>query len=51
VERLLRPRVALAGLALALVAGGLTGVLSGVDDARQRAQDRYLAAVAPSPIR
>jgi hypothetical protein len=48
VERLLRPRLALAGLSLLLLAGVITGVLSNVSPDRQAAQARYLAAVAPN---
>lgn len=47
-ERLLAPRLALAGLALLVVAGGLTGYFSSADMAKRHAQERYLAAVAPS---
>ena len=47
-ERLLLPRFALAGLALLLVAGGLTGFVSSADLVRQQAQERYLSAVAPN---
>ena len=51
VERLLRPRFALASLGLLLVAGGLSGVLASSRAARQQAQQHYLAAVAPHPVR
>jgi hypothetical protein len=51
VERLLLPRFALASLALVLVAGGLTGVISSVGTVKQQAQERYLAIVAPNTIR
>jgi len=47
-ERLLLPRFALAGLALLLVAGGLTGFVSSADMVKQQAQERYLSAVAPN---
>lgn len=47
-ERLLLPRFALAGLALLLVAGGLTGFISSADMVKQQAQERYLSAVAPN---
>ncbi len=50
VERLLRPRLALAGLAALLLASSAAGVLSGVASARQSAQARYLSAVAPSAL-
>lgn len=49
-ERLLLPRFALASLALLLVAGGLTGFVSGADAAREQAQERYLSAVAPNTL-
>lgn len=48
VERLLVPRFAVAGLAALLVAGGITGVITGNDTARRQAEQRYLAAVAPN---
>jgi hypothetical protein len=47
-ERLLLPRFALAGLALLLVAGGLTGFVSSADVVKQQAQERYLSTVAPN---
>jgi len=47
-ERLLLPHFALAGLALLLVAGGLTGLVSSADMVKQQAQERYLSAVAPN---
>ncbi len=49
-ERLLLPRFALAGLALLLVAGGLTGFVSSADTMKQQAQERYLSAVAPNTL-
>lgn len=51
VTRLLLPRVAMAGLTCLLVVGGLTGVATSANSAKQRAQERYLAAVAPNSIR
>jgi hypothetical protein len=51
VGRLLQPRLAVATLAVLLLAGGLMGVRSGAAAARQTAQARYLAAVAPNPVR
>jgi len=51
VERLLLPRFALASLALLLVAGGLTGVITTASAAKQQAQERYLSAVAPNTLR
>jgi len=50
VERLLRPRFALASLCLLLLAGGLTGVIANAGSAKQVAQTRYLAAVAPNAL-
>lgn len=49
VERLLRPRVALAGMATVMLIGALAGVMSGMAGARENAQARYLAAVSPHP--
>jgi hypothetical protein len=49
-EQLLLPRFALAGLALLLVAGGLTGFVSSADIVKQQAQERYLSAVAPNAL-
>ena len=51
VERLLLPRFALASLALLLLAGGLTGMVTSASRAKQQAQERYLSAVAPNPLR
>ena len=48
--RLLRPRFALAWLTAMLVAGTLLGVAQGANLAKQEAQARYLAAVAPNPL-
>jgi hypothetical protein len=50
VERLLRPRIAVAGLAGLLLVGAVAGVASGQAAARQAAQARYLAAVAPQSM-
>ncbi|MEI7729303.1 MAG: hypothetical protein WCO56_07010 [Verrucomicrobiota bacterium] len=50
VEQLLLPRFAMAGLTLLLVAGGLTGVVTSDSAAKQQAQERYLAAVAPNSL-
>jgi hypothetical protein len=50
VEGLLQPRLAMAGVALLLLAGGLSGVATGAGATRQLAQDRYLAAVAPNAL-
>jgi hypothetical protein len=46
----LRPRLALAAVAVLMVAGGLLGVRAGDRIARQEAQAHYLAAVAPNPL-
>jgi hypothetical protein len=51
IERLLLPRFALASLALLLLAGGLTGVLTSGAVAKQLARERYLTAVAPNSVR
>ena len=50
-DRLLLPRFALAFLALLLVAGTLTGVLTSAGTAKQQAEERYLSAVAPNLLR
>lgn len=47
VEMLLRPRVALAGVAILVFFSGLAGVLHGTSMAREAAQARYVASVAP----
>ena len=51
VERLLRPRFALAGITALLLVSGVAGVLSGTETAKQTAQARYLSAVAPNTVR
>jgi len=51
VERLLRPRFALAGITALLLVSGVAGLLSGTDTAKQAAQARYLSAVAPNTVR
>src|SRR5512137_101134 len=51
VERLLRPRFALAGVTALLLVSGLAGALRGVETTRQTAQERYLSAVAPHALR
>jgi hypothetical protein len=50
-ELLLRPRLALSGIAVLLLLSSVAGVLSGTEAARRSAQDRYLAAVAPATVR
>ena len=47
----LRPRFALATVAVLIVAGALLGVRDGGQNARQAAQTQYLAAVAPAALR
>ena len=51
VERLLVLRFALASLTLLLAAGGLTGVITSTGTVKKQAQERYLSAVAPNPLR
>lgn len=46
-ETLIRPRMAMAGLALVIAISGAAGVVSGTAAARQAALQRYLAAVTP----
>jgi len=48
---LLRPRAALVGLAIVLVAGAVLGARVGARAARRDAQAHYLAAVAPNSLR
>ncbi len=47
----LRPRFAFATVAALVLAGVLLGAYDGTQVARQDAQARYLAAVAPNPLR
>ena len=47
----LRPRFALATVAVLIVAGALLGVRDGGQIARRDAQTQYLAAVAPAALR
>jgi hypothetical protein len=47
----LRPRFALATVSALVLAGVLLGAYDGTQVARQDAQARYLAAVAPNPLR
>lgn len=51
IEMLLLPRIALASLAFLLVMGGITGMVTTTNGAREQAQARYLSAVAPNTIR
>jgi hypothetical protein len=47
----LRPRWAMATVAVLMIAGALLGAYDGTQAARQDAQARYLAVVAPNPLR
>jgi len=47
----LRPRFAFATVSALVLAGALLGAYDGTQVARQDAQARYLAAVAPNPLR
>jgi hypothetical protein len=51
VALVLRPRLALAAATVLIVAGALLGARNGNQMARQDAQARYLAVVAPNPLR
>lgn len=51
VERLLSPRLAVAGVTALVVIGTVAGVISGLNSAKHVAQERYLTAVAPNPVR
>jgi hypothetical protein len=51
VAMMLRPRLALATVAVLVVAGALLGVRDGNQMAHRDAQARYLAAVAPNSLR
>lgn len=48
---ILRPRLAFTTAAVLLIAGILLGAHEGSQDARQDAQARYVAYVAPNPLR
>jgi hypothetical protein len=48
---ILRPRVAFALATVLLLAGALAGTRAGAQAARQDAQARYVAYVAPNPLR
>src|SRR5262245_62139897 len=50
-DRVLRPRFALATVAAMLLIGAVAGLASGAHSAKAAAQARYLAAVAPSAVR
>ena len=47
---LMKPRFALAGVTALVLAGVLLGSIEGTTQARQHAQERYLAAVAPEAL-
>lgn len=51
VASLLRPRLALAGVALTLLLGTTIGVVQGMDLAQEMAKQRYLTAVNPLATR
>lgn len=51
VSRLLCPQWAVAGLTATLVLGATLGTLQGQRSAREMAQTRYLASVAPEIVR
>jgi len=48
---ILRPRFAVAGIALLLLSGILAGTMSGREISRHEAQQNYLASVAPHSAR
>jgi hypothetical protein len=48
---LLRPRLALAGVAALILLGAFLGLREGAQTARQDARAQYLAAVAPNSLR
>ena len=48
---ILRPRLAFASIAVLMLAGILFGANAGTQTARQDAQARYMAAVAPDSLR
>jgi hypothetical protein len=49
--RFLRPKFAFAGVALLIVTGAALGIRDGAHVAREDAQARYMAAVAPDLLR
>lgn len=51
VALILRPRFAYAALAALLLAGISFGAYSGTQSARHEAEARYVASVAPNPLR
>ena len=51
VALLLRPRFAYAALAALMLAGISLGAYSGAQSARHEAEARYVASVAPNPLR
>jgi hypothetical protein len=50
INRLLRPRFAVAAMAVVIVLGSLVGTHEGKQDVRQTAQARYLASEAPNSL-
>jgi len=50
-EWLLRPKLALAGVAAVILAGVIVGIHEGMTRMNQAARERYLTAVAPRQIR
>ena len=51
VAMILRPRFAYAALAALMLAGISLGAFSGAQSARHEAEARYVASVAPNPLR
>lgn len=51
VSLVLRPKLAFASLALLVLAGAAVGMRKGNEVARHEAQVRYVASVAPNPVR
>jgi hypothetical protein len=51
VALVLRPRFAYAALAALMLAGVSLGAYSGAQSARHKAEARYVASVAPNPLR
>jgi len=48
---LLRPRLAIASIALLFILGGSLGVMAGVSHSKQTDRDRYVASVSPLTAR
>ena len=49
--RLLRPRLAAVTALVLVLTGTVAGIISGTSNAQEPARARYVAAVAPQPIR